>query len=339
MPFFFAQDPPRWSAQDHARPIHDLVRRPARLHRLPDRLHLPFVLPPLFTSSLAVSWLTLILSSLRSTAFEAHPFTIASIPSADKTAKTSDVELIVRVHDGFTGRLATLAKNSGGRLEIPAYLDGPYGTVESLDSFQHAVLISVSLFLPPHLPLPTLCPRADAYVISPPSMSVYQGGSGITFTLPLALFLLRSITASTSACRSLTFIWIIQSIDHLAWVSHELESLQRATPASFVLDLKIFVTRAKDVAEGEMPLSDDAASITPEGSEESSPEGSEEGHGEKTLHEMEKGEKDTEGSLQRLAVGTIKGRPDLGEILGGVVREAKGGAVSVSGEFGSCDFV
>ena len=127
----------------------------------------------------------------------------------------------------------------------------------------------------------------------------------------------------------MTFIWIIQSIDHLAWVSTQLESLQRATPASFVLDLKVFVTRSKDgEAEGGMPLSDDSASITPEGSvEEGEGSSSEEGG-----HDEKKGEKDTEGSLQRLAVGTIKGRPDLNEILGGVVREAKGGAVSVSGE-------
>ena len=73
-----------------------------------------------------------------------------------------------------------------------------------------------------------------------------------------------------------------------------------------------------------MPLSDDRASITPEGSEDSSPEGS--------IHEEKKGEKDTQGSLARLAVGSIRGRPDLDEILGGVVREAKGGAVSVSGK-------
>lgn len=76
-----------------------------------------------------------------STAFEAHPFTVASIPSSDKKTN-SDVVFLIGAKDGFTGRLSRMCKSHGGRFEIPAYLDGPYGNIKSLDSYSSVVLIA-----------------------------------------------------------------------------------------------------------------------------------------------------------------------------------------------------
>jgi ferric-chelate reductase len=84
-----------------------------------------------------------ILPSVSSLPSEAHPFTIASIPgpldgSADSEEK--DLQFIVRSHGGFTQRLLALGQK--GTREVPAFIDGPYGSPPDLAGFSTVVLIA-----------------------------------------------------------------------------------------------------------------------------------------------------------------------------------------------------
>lgn len=89
--------------------------------------------------------------------FEAHPFTISSIPKADEQTGKSEVSFIISQRDGFTGRLGQMAKAAGGQIEITALLDGPYGYVRGLNSNHSVVLISGALVL---LPSPKSAPQS-----------------------------------------------------------------------------------------------------------------------------------------------------------------------------------
>jgi ferric-chelate reductase len=68
-------------------------------------------------------------------AMSSHPFTVASIPSA----QDSEIELFIKVGGGITGRLA--AASSGKALTSKVWLDGPYGGVEGrMECYEHVLL-------------------------------------------------------------------------------------------------------------------------------------------------------------------------------------------------------
>jgi ferric-chelate reductase len=98
--------------------------------------------------------------------FEAHPFTIASIPQdndADLTkaisrsenssqegdAKVSrdegnELVFFVKTKEGFTRRLRDLASygSSDNGIPLPVYVDGPYGSPPDLNAFRTVILIA-----------------------------------------------------------------------------------------------------------------------------------------------------------------------------------------------------
>lgn len=82
-----------------------------------------------------------ILPSVSKMPFEAHPFTIASIPSSVNEKGEHDVVFLIRGRDGFTGRLREhAAGNPAGR--VSAFLDGPYGCPPDLRQFTTCVLVA-----------------------------------------------------------------------------------------------------------------------------------------------------------------------------------------------------
>ena len=91
---------------------------------------------------------------------EAHPFTIASIPHKldGSESKERDVVFLIRGRSGFTARLMEHA-DKNGTCVVPAYMDGPYGCPPDLTRYTTCVLIA--------------------------------GGSGVSYTLPLLLNLVR----------------------------------------------------------------------------------------------------------------------------------------------------
>lgn len=77
--------------------------------------------------------------------FEAHPFTIASIPNAlDGTSgpKEKEISFIIRGRSGFTARLRDHAAANAGESNVPAYIDGPYGCPPDLTQYSTCILIA-----------------------------------------------------------------------------------------------------------------------------------------------------------------------------------------------------
>ncbi|KAF4619569.1 hypothetical protein D9613_005357 [Agrocybe pediades] len=154
-----------------------------------------------------------ILPSVSKLPFEAHPFTIASIPETCGESKERDVVFIVRGRSGFTQRLRDQATKSHGS-RVPAFLDGPYGCPPDLRRFSTCVLIA--------------------------------GGSGISYTLPLLLNLVRlNALGENSAVKRIVFVWAVRDAAHIEWISKTLmQALGRATPTLNV-EPRIYITGNK----------------------------------------------------------------------------------------------
>ncbi|KLO10739.1 hypothetical protein SCHPADRAFT_942602 [Schizopora paradoxa] len=162
--------------------------------------------------------------------FEFHPFTIATIPTDVSIASKSDVEkamhddnmqmkFIIRARDGFTARLHHYAWDSAvnaGRGRDPrfvkAYLDGPYGAPPSVDAFQNLVCIA--------------------------------GGSGVSFTLPLLMDVVRRNISNPQGllCRRVLFVWSIRDIEDLDWIASDLRKTLSSVSSSLEVEVCVFVT-------------------------------------------------------------------------------------------------
>lgn len=138
-----------------------------------------------------------------------HPFSISSIdqplePSSRQSSKVSTAVLLIRVQKGVTARLYDLAVAAAGsdlstRQGFPTaeltkvWIEGGYGLNSHLDYFQTLLLVA--------------------------------GGSGVSFTLPLMLDIVRrrramdSCTAGDSAVATdrLTFVWVVRSLGELVF--------------------------------------------------------------------------------------------------------------------------
>ncbi|KAI9000892.1 hypothetical protein BD414DRAFT_15568 [Trametes punicea] len=144
---------------------------------------------------------------------EAHPFTIASIPTGldgSDGPEEKEVVFLIRGRGGFTGRLRENAERRGGCC-VPAFVDGPYGCPPDLSKYSTCILIA--------------------------------GGSGVSYTLPLLLDLVHRARAGTSDVRRVIFVWSVRESDHLAWISKTLnEALTAAQPTSLVVEPRIYIT-------------------------------------------------------------------------------------------------
>ena len=161
---------------------------------------------------------------------QAHPFTIASLPSDDK------MEFIVKAEKGGTKRFFKYAsehhvlpsnrgENNPCRKHVS--IEGPYGRMRSLDQFDSVVF--------------------------------FAGSTGSTFTIPLMrdivykwvhtfdLALARQVRPVT---RRIRFIWVIKSRDHLQWFRSQLERALRDTDSlklshpdlDIEIEISIYVT-------------------------------------------------------------------------------------------------
>ncbi|KAI5117834.1 hypothetical protein M0805_003311 [Coniferiporia weirii] len=148
---------------------------------------------------------------------EAHPFTIASLDAPD--GGEVDLKLIIRARTGFTRRLydytvraSSEAPLSNEALEcrVSAYIDGPYGSPPSVNTYPNVILIA--------------------------------GGSGISYTLPVLLDIARQKKDRLSVCRRVLFLWFIREQAHIRWISDDLARLAKSPSAGLDIDIRIFVT-------------------------------------------------------------------------------------------------
>ncbi|KAH9896466.1 iron reductase [Cubamyces lactineus] len=165
--------------------------------------------------------------------FEAHPFTIASVDAryqlnGVKTPRTADMEkpaseagadatpfwkelvFLINVREGFTKRLAQIARRGE---KVKVLVDGPYGFSPNLDNDDTVVLVA--------------------------------GGSGVSFTLSTFLGVLSHVQDRKSKCRRLVFVWSIRDANHIEWVSKTLTKALELAPSDIEISIRIFVTSGK----------------------------------------------------------------------------------------------
>ncbi|KAF9534178.1 ferric reductase NAD binding domain-containing protein [Crepidotus variabilis] len=151
-----------------------------------------------------------ILPTISRLPFEAHPFTISSIPETVNDKKERDLVFLIRGRSGFTGLLRRHAsKNAESR--VPAFLDGPYGSPPNLRQYSSCILVA--------------------------------GGSGISYTLPLLLDLVSANQrGEKSAVKRVVFVWALRDSAHLKWISEALLRALTNVDSSLVIEPRIYIT-------------------------------------------------------------------------------------------------
>ncbi|KAG1795142.1 ferric reductase NAD binding domain-containing protein [Suillus plorans] len=172
----------------------------------------------------------LIMPSVSTLPFEAHPFTIASFDSSLlSTAETEDqlgsgenyetqvlgssnslwkeLVFLVNVHGGFTKKLKEVAATKG---TVKVFVDGPYGPSADLGSYDTSVLVA--------------------------------GGSGISYTLPVLLSVIEQVRKGKSSCKRVVFIWSIRQAGYVQWIEEALIKAVQLAPPSLTVSIRIFIT-------------------------------------------------------------------------------------------------
>ncbi|KAF2404085.1 hypothetical protein EJ06DRAFT_578808 [Trichodelitschia bisporula] len=122
---------------------------------------------------------------------QAHPFTIASLPSP--SSASHELTLLIRARGGFTAHLAQLARapTLDGLPSTRVWLDGPYGDY-----------------------LPSL-ERAFRGVVC------VAGGSGVTAVLPWVGHVARRMREGGCRARGVTLVWSVREVGWVRWVERE----------------------------------------------------------------------------------------------------------------------
>ncbi|KAJ6517996.1 ferric reductase NAD binding domain-containing protein [Mycena vitilis] len=184
------------------------------------------------------------------TPWEAHPFSISNLHSESEAASADSsgfasrdekqleseeggsatakslvlptpgyskkMVFLVRVRGGFTKRLREAAPNT-----CKAFVDGPYGAPPSLNGFGTVLL--------------------------------FAGGSGVSFTLPLLLDLIRQFKAGINpACGRVVFVWAVREAEQIRAVSDALaRALNGLEAKSLGLEIRIHVTSSIEDTDGD----------------------------------------------------------------------------------------
>lgn len=143
---------------------------------------------------------------------ESHPFTILSIPSAEKNT-TNEMVIIIQAVNGFTRVLAEVAATAPPERKFPVILDGPYG----------------------HGGKNTL--RAYETVL------LFAGGTGVTFVAPLLEDLTRAMHDKDGVCTNVELVWAVKTHDTVKLFESELVKMKNdATLVGGTVTIRVFVT-------------------------------------------------------------------------------------------------
>jgi ferric-chelate reductase len=177
-----------------------------------DLVRLTLRRPPHFRWS-AAQTAYIILPSVSTLPFEAHPFTIASIdpeshnkPDEVDQKKGSEegegaaesywkeLVFLINVREGFTKRLSDIASRNE---MVKAFLDGPYGSTPDLCRSDTCVLVAGKYF--PHM-----------QAIAALAQRLTSGGSGISHTLPLFLQIVKCVAITGHLPQSCSYYVLLQ---------------------------------------------------------------------------------------------------------------------------------
>jgi predicted ferric reductase len=179
----------------------------------------------------------LIMPSVSTLPFEAHPFTIASFDSSllstaqsedqsgsDENSDTQDLEssapfwkelvFLVNVHGGFTKKLKEVATR---KETVKVFVDGPYGPSPDLSSYDTSVFVA--------------------------------GGSGISYTLPAFLSVIEHVRKGKSSCKRVVFIWSIRGAGYVRWIEEALIKAVQLAPSYLMVSIRIFDTGSSSTSQ------------------------------------------------------------------------------------------
>jgi predicted ferric reductase len=129
------------------------------------------------------------LSIPRAGVVEAHPFTIASVPSSMSGADGSnEVQLYLRVHNGFTKRLQRQCQRQLTPRTFLSFISGPWGNPPSIERFESMVFVAT--------------------------------GNGASFTVPI----FQQAVMANNNVRQISFVWIFRHAEQLDWYKEQLLS-------------------------------------------------------------------------------------------------------------------
>ncbi|KAG2151649.1 ferric reductase NAD binding domain-containing protein [Suillus bovinus] len=188
----------------------------------------------------------LIMPSVSTLPFEAHPFTIASFdssllstasaedrPSRDVTGPSApfwkELVFLVNVRGGFTKKLKEIAAR---KETVKVFVDGPYGPSPDLSSYDTSVLVA--------------------------------GGSGVSYTLPVFLNIIERVRKGKSSCTRVVFIWAIRGAEYVQWIEEALIKAVRLAPPSLTVSIRIFITASSTTQSKSFREDDDSISSSTE---------------------------------------------------------------------------
>lgn len=143
------------------------------------------------------------------------------------TAIEHDIDLIAPTKDGYTIIYCVMAARAGmtasiyhrarasanHKISLSAFIEGPYGGMESLRSYATVVL--------------------------------FAGGVGITHQLSQLRDLVSSFAAGLSSTRKVTLIWSVRNIEQLRWTQHWIEEVLCHRAAEQEVKIFAFVSNLK----------------------------------------------------------------------------------------------
>ncbi|MCJ1468566.1 hypothetical protein MMC07_007195 [Pseudocyphellaria aurata] len=165
-----------------------------------------------------------------------HPFSVAWSHEDDQmdsekgsTLNGEDVlatagttmSLVVRRRAGFTDGLHAQVAKSNGHLAVNAFVEGPYGGHQNLNSYGTVVF--------------------------------FAGGVGITHQVPFVRDLVTGFAEGTVAARRVLLVWVIQSPEHLEWIRPFMTSILAMDNRRDVLRIQLFITRPRSTKEIHSP--------------------------------------------------------------------------------------
>lgn len=144
---------------------------------------------------------------LEGSIWQAHPFTPLNLPVQEGNSVKH--AYIFRAKSGETRRILEKVKSkTDTTLTTPVILTGPYGANIAANLFSNVNVLAVA------------------------------GGTGITFVLPVLLYLARQSSASG---RKIQLVWVIRHRKEMDWIRPELDALTSTKNDS--IEVKLFVTR------------------------------------------------------------------------------------------------
>ena len=135
---------------------------------------------------------------------------LAALPQTPETS----FSLVMAARQGMTRSLYNRASACGnGRLVLRGFVEGPYGSLESLHSYGTIVL--------------------------------FAGGVGITHHLPHIRELLAAHRTRTAPVRKIVLVWAVRSSDMFEWIRPWMDEVLSMPGRRDVLKIQLFVTKPK----------------------------------------------------------------------------------------------